>query len=190
MPKTLISKFSPHLDIVSSQTFQAEELLTLGAALEVAMENGGGSELDFERVEGVSYNPRPARVALILIKDAGIQNMPVIAAALLASLDAKAFHAANLERSFDEKIVTLASRSYENILDLSRENTESSKNAVLIAAAHWLDRVRHLHQSPKIELRHPMHEATKPYIEYVLAINPRLSELLDAWYKRFERILL
>ena len=189
MARSLISKYSPHLETVSNQIFCARDLVAFGLALEVAMQYGGAVELDFERPEGASYNPRPARVALILIKDAGIKKPSVIAAALLASLDVDTFCKTDLSNKFEKDIIELASRSYENIVSLGREDSEISQQASLVAASHWFDRVRHLHQSPNLELRRTLYEATKPYIELTAPINPRLSELLDAWYKRFERLL-
>ena len=81
----IISSYSPHLAMLLARCFSAEHFPALDLAFRFAMDRGGALEPDYTRPEGQSYNPRPARIGVILINDSGEKAVEVLLAGLIAS---------------------------------------------------------------------------------------------------------
>lgn len=179
-----VKKLSPHLHSVIQRIFKedtaAHALLEL--SFTHAIEKGGLNELDFKREEGVSYNPRPARVALILLSNAQVADAEVIAAGMLASSD-PLDDLKHLEVA--ERARVLAHAALEAPEEIAKIDPPLRFEVAIVALALWLDRVRHLHQSPSAStLWNEMVELTDRYIELAAQTSEPLHTLLLAWKER------
>ncbi len=146
MTAKLIRKHSPNLAGVVERLFDAKDLETIEVAFIKAIEQGGLEELDFTRESGVSYNPRPARIALILLNDAHIRDVEVITDAISGTcstplatiatwLDrARHWHMASPKPSTTDKELFIEETN--RVIKLAE--THSTKLAVLLKA--WKSR--------------------------------------------------
>jgi len=178
-----ISKYSPHLAGVLKRAGMTQ-LMGLDEAFAFALEHGAWMELDFEREEGVPYNPRPARVALILINDAKTKDLSALTAGVLAT----AHPDLNLLR---EKLSVLPSAVTElAILALSEPELlieQRAPHAGIVACALHLDRARHRHlvRDPEKLLQWKSFvETTERYQALADKVSPELGLLLAAWLRR------
>lgn len=190
-----IRSFSPHLAFALSRiTLDGDEEI-IRRALEISFASGGWHERDFTRKEGSSYNPRPARLALILL-DVGERRTVVLAAAVL--LPALLERAELLNELLDEPhLLDVANggvlRDAASILrGESRERCKHASAAVRIAAAEQLDRARHLHLADGTRSRCPAPAAVAEVLERTVtligmteSLEPRIHRLLAHWYARF-----
>lgn len=179
-----VKKLSPHLHSVIQRVFRdaphAHALLEVSFAH--AVEKGGLTELDFTREEGVSFNPRPARVALILLSNAQVTDPEVIAAGMLASSD-PLDDLKHLEVA--ERARVLAHAALEPPEVIASIDPAIRFEVAIVALALWLDRVRHLHQSPDATIRwNEMLERTDCYITLAAQTSEPLHTLLLAWRER------
>jgi len=76
---------SPKLKGVVSRLFSDSDFKDLLSVYAEAMSNGGSKELDFAREAGVSFNPRPARVALIQLNEAEVLDLDTLKTNILHS---------------------------------------------------------------------------------------------------------
>lgn len=146
MSGVTIRKYSPHLASVVTRLFDAQALEQIAPIFHWCIEQGGLDELDFGREEGASYNPRPARVALILINDAASRDLTSVGAAIIAAgLEGSAFEPDGSQfQQLAEARAELAARPLAELVKLSDEDI---CEAGTIACCLWLDRARHLHLS-------------------------------------------
>lgn len=172
----MLCPLSPHLEIVLKRHFRLEELSGLKTILDFVAQNGGVKELDFERKEGVSFNPRFARVALILMQDAKCLDLNVLGAAVIACAESS-------DVDLDPEIVCVANETRDKFLaPLEFVNSDS----ILIGAALALDYARHLHLSrincedEKIKICN----AIVHYLELFKDDNNVLLTKLLAWKER------
>ena len=82
---SVIASYSPHLLGALERLPSPVNLPLLDEAFGWAMQVGGEKELDFTRDPEVSFNPRPARIPLILIKDASRFGTDLLAASILST---------------------------------------------------------------------------------------------------------
>ena len=171
---------SPHLrKSLERQGFGDSALLR--DAFELAVASGGLRELDFEREEGASYNPRPARVALILLDNCGVRDELTLAAGILAASDAPEAEAAE----------TLAEAI--SIAKSTRCTAAALANAddrlLNIALTLQLDRARHRHQADaSADSGWPEFIAeTEKYIVLAQSRSHPLYQILAAWIQRAKR---
>lgn len=179
----LVSYFSNLANALSRSLTLDDRQLVEHATL-FALENGALTELDFERQPEVSFNPRPARIVLILLNDAGVRDSKTLAAAALATLEEPCLNAA--QTLFNQALCKLALSANLPPQQLLKENFEPS--VALIALALWLDRARHLHLSPSIKdasFRNDFVDQTRLYIQLANKTSSALELLLEAWLKRF-----
>ena len=161
--KTDWTSISPHLYGVASRTLD-EPIDKIGEALETAMKNAGAKEFDFEREEGVNYNPRPARVALILIKDAKVRSIKAIAAGILASVELPF----EVESKEEKDIIAVA-----NWLDRARHLHLAEKGKI--------------QEDSVLDFQLEFLKETEEYLKLAKNCSKELFILLDAWKSRFER---
>lgn len=179
-----IAKNSPHLDgkllrLIKKGLLSSSDYRLIDDAFCISMQHGGKEEIDFIRDPEVSFNPRPARAALILINDARETSAISIAAIILASLSTST---QNLK--FDNRVLSLVE---ESLMDV---NEIESKSAALIACSLWLDRARHLHQiseENRNETWPKFLEMHKSYLELAEKYSESLHILLLAWEQRFRK---
>lgn len=160
------------------------QLMGLDHAFAFALEHGAWLEIDFEREPGVPYNPRPARIALILINDAKTKDLAALTAGVLATAHADL----SLLR---EKLPEVPSTALElAILSLAEPELlieQIAPHAGIVACALHLDRARHRHlvrDPEKLLLWRSFIEMTERYIALADRVSPELSVLLGAWMKR------
>jgi hypothetical protein len=172
----MLCPLSPHLEIVLKRHFRPEQLSDFKVILDFVAKNGGVKELHFERKEGVSFNPRFARVALILMQDAKCLDLNVLGAAVLACAESS-------NSDFDPVIESVADETRDKFLTpLEFVNSDS----ILIGAALALDYARHLHLSrincedEKIKICN----AIVHYLELFKDDNNVLLTKLLAWKER------
>jgi len=162
-------KESPHLRNVLSRKF-TQIPLELDQAFNIAKDLGGNQELDFKREEGVSFNPRSARIVLILLEGNEAVETELIKNALLSScikedstfpddvvniLSSDCIAAMNSIKKSMAQINQRASSlileeddsfmrcSTSEISDLLDFNLESPNAQILISL--FIDRMRHSH---------------------------------------------
>lgn len=82
---------SQHLAKTLQRLGDLDESAWLNEAFALVISSGALWERDFVRPHSASYNPRPARVALILIHDALEKRPEVLAAGMLCSLGSELF---------------------------------------------------------------------------------------------------
>jgi len=187
---------SPHLAGVLHRLKQQKPHLDIDSLDEVfdyAIRNGGLEELDFCRDPEVSFNPRPARIALILVQDAGVSSTEVIAAGILASVWPSDNGAEELRESIALPVAELSRESHCNPLELIERSSKNEVNfASIIATSLWLDRARHFHLSEKknqaLDAKEFL-EQTESYIKLAESCSERLHTLLSSWFQRVERKL-
>ena len=189
-PFAQIALHSPHLASIAQRTVPiTPEVAEAGAAelaeaLDIAMANGGRLEIDFVRPLEVSFNPRPARVGLILIAEGEVRSYSTLAAGVLATIGDRLEALEALPLS--ESIRQLALNGIAPLC------TTKNPEAQLIYLSMLLDRARHLHQASE-ENRAELWP--KVYQEVALALPiakqqaPMLHLLLSTWHARFARRL-
>jgi hypothetical protein len=119
----------------------AAELEQLEEAFLAAWKLGAGTEAPITRDPGVSYNPRPARIATILIKECQNLAAQEIAACFWISAITRG---AELPQT-DYAGKQLAQQAFAALNDSSLPTLKA--NALRIAAAVLVDSIRHLHMS-------------------------------------------
>lgn len=178
-----ISRHSPNL-AGALRRAEVKDAQMLDQAFGFALEHGGLTELDFEREEDVSFNPRPARVALILLRDAHIKESEVLTAAMLATAHADLTHFRSTLTAIPGRVCELAilAQAEPEILE-----EKASASAGKIAAALHLDRARHRHlaRDPEKLLRwEEFIQLTEQFAALADRVSPELAVLLSAWHRR------
>lgn len=126
-----IQKDSPQLNGLFGRTFSPDDANLLRIAYQTAWEFGGTEHPQLIREPGVSFNPRSARVASLLIQEGGVTNLEVLSAAILGC-------ASHIPLNKVPENIRQLFLAVQNGADQSLE-TE------LIFAARQLDTLRHLH---------------------------------------------
>jgi hypothetical protein len=127
-----LAQDSPALWGTVNGWLSAAELERLGTLYRVIMSEGGLDTPGIIREVGVSFNPRPARVAGIVVTDAGLRTGSAIGAV---------FELCRAP-SNDEK-----SEHTQPVRGLLRGERCNDPAAIAIAAAFALDDLRHLHMT-------------------------------------------
>ena len=162
--KALNTRSSPHLAMVLDQLAKAGELDELArdkilVSFETAVSRNGKVEIGFSREEGQSFNPRAARILLILLQDAKIRDENLL---LLAANQAG------------------LGEEYQGYLDLAEP--------VIVSAAFLLDRLRHLHLEPQPSPE-VVYEACLKANEFLSGDFSKLCLLLEKGVERMRRSL-
>ncbi len=182
-----LAQLSPHLLGTLKRIFTPSDLVFIENTFMVAIECGGAGEIDFIRAENSSYNPRPARVALILIDQLQEKDSRVVTSALLATIP-------DLRRELipatviDEDILNLSLLSQLSPEELTAQQAHLPAAASKIALAAWLDRIRHFHLAPsETKKTLCMHIAlqTDKFLELAQTTNSPLTPFLVRWRDRF-----
>lgn len=136
------------------------------------IENGGLTELDFVRPKDQSYNPRPARVALILLNESKQLDQSLLISAMLACVD-------NCQDP-----LSIEAKQISSEIELKNY----SRKAKLIALALHLDRIRHFHLSPHHKAqRKNIHLLTKKILDLAGSECQRVNHLITHWLQRDEQ---
>jgi hypothetical protein len=142
MEKQALLNESPKVFKALAKFLTPTELRQLSEDYQTAKDLGGDVEIGLTREEGVSYNPRLARVLLILARDLGCTDIEIYRAALYAAVFDSGLGATESATSSDlggvpDQIRELVARAE----GWQEDDTISSSIRGVIA----LDAVRHLH---------------------------------------------
>lgn len=173
MPK--IKQYSQSLDALLRKLFNEEEFLTLEKTFLFTLSNGGLKEIDFTRTEGQSFNPRPARMAQIVLKNSSLNSFKIINSSFLACIKDEC----DLTALIATKIL-----EYERIPNDQNKIDEESK---VISLALLLDRARHLHLSKEYlneQFRKNFYTKVKTVLKISGSSNEKLNLLIGHWLKR------
>lgn len=203
-------KNSPHLRSVAERLRPRPDIALLDRVLNFTLANGGWEEVHFLRDPDTSYNPRPARVALILAIDAKRRSTAELAAAMLAAIGHGATENCSVrshseycplflpeqESLFAECDSLLTIAELQPQLLLARIESTNGANpeadeilaGATIACAARLDLVRHFHQADA-ETRKSLEESivseTKDYLQIARHCSIPLANLLNHWLMRY-----
>ena len=173
---------SPGLHNIFRKLFGKEELLLLENAYALTSAHGGLHEGSVPREEGVSYNPRPARIAQILHRETACVEADLYVVAMLSCCapDAACF----LEAEFPKQ--TAMCRPVWQQLALPAADVPQT--VAEITLCHVVDQARHLHMSTLSDddRRNFVHYVTDEVL--VCAPQPadsNLSRKLHHWASTF-----
>ena len=188
-----IRDHSPHLASVLNRYKIPTQLLD--PIFDLAINLGGLDEQDFTRTEGSSYNPRPARLGLILVDNAKATNPLAIAVGMMACVGSDVGR-------FSERLSDLAPNIRDQLLSLLNEASipiaswaEESLGleARTISLAVLLDRARHAHLSElaiRLELLEQIKTEMELGLRYAEDLEPKLWQLLKSWCDRYSMLAI
>ncbi|MCO6432363.1 MAG: hypothetical protein J5J00_16030 [Deltaproteobacteria bacterium] len=134
-----ISAASPSLWGKLRRTFRPAEVSIVAAAFDFAVQHGALDERNIERPSEASFNPRPARVAeIVLSGNHDVTSLQVAAAILLC---AEELPSKSLPAELEEAYQTCAA-ARRSLSDNSPPPDELTASLLL---AYMLDDVRHFH---------------------------------------------
>jgi len=141
-----------------------------------AADRGSVAEGAVKRSEGVSFNPRPARVASILVKTSRTIDSLTIGAAFLICCERTVLE--DSKGWQEEKILALEALS----------SPGNSEKASLLSLAHALDTVRHLHMTTysreeRMRVAQEISRTTEGVVQ--TGLTSQLSNLLATALKRY-----
>ncbi|MCC6933420.1 MAG: hypothetical protein IT292_09225 [Deltaproteobacteria bacterium] len=182
----LIKKTSPRFAGVLSRIPQYTDNSIIEAAYGFAHKNGGCQEIDYQRPEGQSHNPRLARIGLMTITELKNTSSDCLSAALLSTATLNSLEHA----PFAENILRLASRArqLENEITTGNNIIREDLFCYNLALLLCLDRARHLHlckADKKIDLERMFREIMPRYLALAKDIESPVYPLLHAWFERF-----
>jgi len=180
-----LAEYSPHLLGKLERRLYDRSLAPFEDALQFAISHGGLDEIDFKREPGVSYNPRPARVALILMDDLRVLEEEVLQAGICASIEATEFPiTAALPKSLPAQVFRIAADAKCSFSELG---VQDGNEVLQVALALLLDRLRHLHLAPLPRLRE-VWPALESEVELAhrraIDIESPIVSLLEHWQTR------
>jgi hypothetical protein len=144
---------SPKIFRTLARFLNPNQLATVASDYEWARHYGGNIELGITREEGVSYNPRLARLLSIVTSDLGVTELLIIRATLYAAV---AEYGVSTRLTLDEgrwgeqrtaREALSLPREIEEVITAVSEPTKEDATAVFIRGVIALDTVRHLHQT-------------------------------------------
>lgn len=135
-----LSQSAPKVFLALSRFLDEASLAQLAREYFECEKQGGNSEPGLEREEGVSFNPRMARILSLLIVDGEVREFELLRTALYAA-------------SIDPRVRALGGQATHVPQDLARavlavwSQPPQGEEAVLLRGVIELDVVRHLHQT-------------------------------------------
>ncbi len=161
-------------------------------AYDFAREHGGNSEIWFTREEGVSFNPRAARVGVILIEGVGSSEAVAIETLYLGILSSILIYPDSLKRMED----TIDSKeiSFEKFRDMHSEYTQLAGHPPDIKPEHakifislFIDKMRHIHlcESDKTKLIGETYGEAKYYHDLSEKHFHYYKPFIAHWMKRY-----
>lgn len=149
-PTSTIQSHSPHLAGALARRFDGSAVKAIEPLFSWAIAHGGFEELDFVRQPEVSYNPRPARLALIVINEGGSRKLEQIAGAVIAGASYGGTFEPD-ESAFQRVAAEIAYLAAAPIREISRVPNALLHDVATVGCAVWLDRARHLHLGPVVD---------------------------------------
>jgi hypothetical protein len=154
-------------------------------AYTIASENGGNNEIWFSRKEGVSFNPRAARIGIVLLEGEKKTSAEILCSGILSSLLYHMESYKNIILNYHSNFKYIA--DYLDTLNFSKKlHPDNAK--VLISL--FIDKMRHMHlcSAEKEErIRKTLKEA-EYYIEISEKFFPFYKPFIEHWIKRYSFI--
>jgi hypothetical protein len=181
---------SPHLSYYIERLFGGIPEC-LEDSFNFTIEHGGMLELDFKRPEGQSYNPRPARIALIGIKDENINSLELIQLLILSSLIEVSENVNALDVNLISKKINIINPT--RLLNLQKYANEDEaactsldKDDFKILLSLHIDRMRHSHQGTIDDIKRAF-KKSKQYLNNPQASSLRSSLIINNWCEKMQR---
>lgn len=187
-------QYSPHLAMTVERIDPAWGS-SIGPLFEAVMVAGAAEELEFSRPEGQSFNPRPARIAIITITDGPCRDLDVVAACLVASLPREKLAALPAHvTARAAQIASLARRSFDELERLTHAPsddvvTQNTREAAIVALAIHLDFLRHRHlaHDQSASRWQTAIEQAASALRLAERCSPQLAARFGAWHDRAVR---
>lgn len=184
-----LKELSPKLFGTVQKTFP-EFIEPCELAFRISIRHRGDKELSFNRPEGVTFNPRLARIPIIVsdyLKYKTIDQIitSILSSAIYSSTALDKF-LREIEENFTEKIIKNINEIV--IFESNPKNLESaivnlSKECRVIILSNFIDRCRHAHLSGDQEIE----KCLSLYPTYYSLIPIELQEIastLNTWHNR------
>lgn len=132
----ILRENAPKVFTALARFLSDQQLAQVGVDYDECVELGGNAEPGMVREEGVSFNPRLARVLSLLITDGGVRNIDTLRAALYAASPGALQHGWHrVPSGLRDVIVAVWSGRY------------TALDPAVIRGVIELDAIRHLHQT-------------------------------------------
>lgn len=167
-----IAAVSPALESLLKRLFKGDMLTQLVDAFMLVWQTGGDSEGDIVRAEGVSFNPRLARLAQIILLDSRSKILKasdpqdelqhaaeLVIAVWFASLPNSQYRQLSFKTSTKHKRIAIIAGQAREIASGDLSGGPIGPEGI-VAAVLILDRIRHLHMTP-LTLEHRLKELTQ-----------------------------
>ena len=126
----------PGLAVLFGRYFDSATAETLAEDYFAAASRGGNHEDGVIREEGVSFNPRLARIVTVLLRDGGLRDPWMVRVAIYGAVSSTGGSLEGIDAQLTSDVALLM-----------REPREGQPWYTTIALAYLLDRVRHLHMT-------------------------------------------
>lgn len=172
---------SPKVYALIQRSFTASEVAVLLKSYNFVVEHGANLEAETIRAEGVSFNPKMARILNILIHEGGVTSTAPLMLAMAGSIATSALSTFSAESG-----VQISEAALSAIQELT---PAPSAEVELVRLSYWLDRVRHLHMSTLdrtaiCDIHSQVINQLIPGIKFPQ--SEKLKTLLLAWSNRFK----
>jgi hypothetical protein len=153
---TSLLEQSPKVFIALKRFLEPDQLTSLAANYQECVSLGGNVEAGMTREEGVSFNPRLARILSIMIQDGGVKDFELLRSALYAACDNSAVSGSTLVRG----VIALDSIRHLHQTDFS----EPKRQEILLGVESTL----------LGQLRNEMPEWLQKKLEHAIALQRRV----------------
>ncbi len=189
--KPLIEKVSPKLSSLLYKKFPTQ-IANIQEAFQIANKYGGCEELFFEREMGVSFNPRAARIPLIMEKFNKNCGLDLYLAGILSTINPKLITAKKLTAELYKLINKNTSKLIVEFFELETNLVSGSSNinthaastdSIFINLCSFIDRFRHAHQSGPLEIKNCL-AIFDNYFKVIPSDLPKMAFTFETWHKR------
>lgn len=189
MKISLLAQQSPKTYGWLRRTIDQGGLARIDEAYNCAIALGADDERHLNRTEGASYNPRPARLILLLSQEGGCRDPHPLGAAAFLPIAGQFETLSNVQSDFLEEIeLARTALTPKEVATLSHGTRKAAHDLHLV----WqLDTLRHLHMQHRSadELRTALDNLQLLREELPLTSESRLQVLVDAHIERLRRQL-
>ena len=139
-----LAKSSPALFGLLRRSFPATAIALAEECFALSLQLGGLEDSAVFRAEGVSFNPKPARLALILLNETSFRELELVCSAMLMSVPLT-----NIQHCNTIKISTQHLTATWTLLDAPSlcSQIETNTSSLALALVWALDHLRHIHMT-------------------------------------------
>jgi hypothetical protein len=144
MAQAKLAADSPKVFQALARFLSSEQVAIVAHDYALADMYGGNIEPGLTREEGISFNPRLARIVSILVHDIAVRDLTVIRAAIYAAATDSGLGCLAPERQHHAALEVPA--QLKSVVNAESQEPLTSHDSRTIRAVIVLDSVRHLHQ--------------------------------------------